>query len=79
MALALSIAKTEELELISRAKDGDIDAFEKLIEPHLEKIYNIAFVYCKNAADASDLSQEALVKALPILKALEVKLNFLPG
>ena len=56
--------KANELDrdLVALSQAGDIDAFEELIYYHKTKIYNIAYRLCGNPHDASDLSQEAIIK-----------------
>ncbi len=49
-------------KLIERAKSGDNKAFELLMEEHFKKIYNIAFRIAGNADDASDMTQEVMLK-----------------
>ncbi|HBC56072.1 MAG TPA: RNA polymerase sigma factor [Gammaproteobacteria bacterium] len=39
-------------------KRGSRAKFEKIITPHLEPMYRVAFRYTKNASDAEDLVQE---------------------
>ncbi|WP_418792090.1 RNA polymerase sigma factor [Phosphitispora sp. TUW77] len=48
--------------LIDKIKQGDLDAFEKLISNYETKVYTIAYRYFGNYNDASDLAQEALIK-----------------
>ena len=38
-------------------------AFERLLRPHLDRLYRLAFRLCGNRPDAEDLFQEVLVKA----------------
>lgn len=52
----------EEEELINRAKHGDKEAFNKLIEPYHKKMYVVAMAYLKNYADAEDAIQDTLYK-----------------
>lgn len=52
----------DEQTLIERAKQGDVEAFEILINEHQKRIYNIAFKMLGNQEDALDLSQEVLIK-----------------
>ncbi|MBQ1187656.1 MAG: sigma-70 family RNA polymerase sigma factor [Peptococcaceae bacterium] len=40
-----------------------MDAFEQLLLRYEKKVYTIAYKYMGNAEDASDLAQEALIKA----------------
>ncbi len=53
---------TDEMTLVKRAQKGDGKAFEMLIEEHFKKIYNIAFRMTNNADDASDMTQEVMIK-----------------
>lgn len=39
--------------------------FEQLIEPHLNHMYQLAFRFCHNQADAEDLVQDVVIKLLP--------------
>ena len=52
----------EDKQLIKLAKNGDIEAFEKLVEIYQSKVYNLAYKMFGNPEDASDLAQEALIK-----------------
>ncbi len=45
-------------------KDGDVAAFEALAEPYLDKLYTHCLRMIGNPADAEDLAQEALVRAM---------------
>lgn len=50
-------------ELVTRSKNGDIDAFEELVNRYERKIYTIAYRLIGNREDANDLAQEAFLKA----------------
>ena len=52
-----------EAELVRRAKDGDMAAFEQLISNYQMKIYHIAYHMLSNEQDAEDAAQEAMIKA----------------
>lgn len=56
-------AGVDETVLIQKSQQGDIDAFEQLLLRYEKKVYTIAYKYMGNAEDASDLAQEALIKA----------------
>ena len=53
----------DERELVLRAQRGDSRAYEELVRPHQEIAFRVAYVITRNAADAEDAVQEALVKA----------------
>jgi RNA polymerase sigma-70 factor (ECF subfamily) len=55
------MSKREKM-LIDRCKNGDIYAFEELIENHQKKVYNIAFRMVGNEQDAYDIVQEVFIK-----------------
>lgn len=57
-----------EIELLRKAQDGDVESFEQLIKEHQQFIYNIALKYMKDPDDAKDIAQEALIK---IYKSIE--------
>lgn len=57
-----------EKALVERAKSGDIEAFEKLIEGCQKKVFNIAFRMIGNYDDANELAQEVFLKAFRSIK-----------
>jgi RNA polymerase sigma-70 factor (ECF subfamily) len=48
---------------VLRAQRGDSRAYEELVHPHEEIAFRVAYVITRNAADAEDAVQDALVKA----------------
>ncbi len=46
-----------------RAQRGDTRAFETLVEPHWQIAFRLAFLITRDAGDAEDAAQEALLKA----------------
>ena len=49
--------------LIGRARDGDRDAFGRLVERHYDFIYRVAWRWCGgNRADAEDIAQDVCVR-----------------
>jgi len=48
---------------VLRSQRGDSRAYEELVRPHQEIAFRVAYVITRNAADAEDAAQEALVKA----------------
>jgi RNA polymerase sigma-70 factor (ECF subfamily) len=49
--------------LVSRARDGYLDAYEMLVQRHSAMAYRVALRLCGNHHDAQDIAQEALVAA----------------
>ncbi|HEY3367756.1 MAG TPA: sigma-70 family RNA polymerase sigma factor [Symbiobacteriaceae bacterium] len=57
------MSKTLDELLVERAKRGDVEAFEQLISQYERKVYNIAYRLTGNHEDASDVAQEAYIRA----------------
>jgi len=53
----------DEVELVARAKRGDVAAYEELVRMHQDIAFRIACVITQNAADAEEATQDAFVKA----------------
>lgn len=49
--------------LVSRARDGDYEAFEMLFERHRQLVYRFAYQMTPRRDDAEDIVQEAFVRA----------------
>ena len=54
--------QTEESILISRACDGDQDAFRQLVERYQGAVYNLAYRMLGDPNDAEDAAQEIFVR-----------------
>jgi RNA polymerase sigma factor (sigma-70 family) len=52
----------DDAELITRARGGDLAAYDRLVQQYLEVALRVAHVMC-GANEASDVTQEAFVKA----------------
>lgn len=53
----------KERDLIRKAKQGDMHAFEELILKHEKIVYNLALRMMNHSEDAKDISQEVFLKA----------------
>ena len=65
-----------EAELIKRSKNGDVDAFERLISPYQKKILNFAYRMLASREDAEDAAQEVFVKAYKALGSFDAESGF---
>lgn len=63
-------------ELVTRSQSGDIDAFEELVSRYERKIYSVAYRLMSNHDDASDLTQEAFLKAFQGIKNFRGEASF---
>jgi RNA polymerase sigma-70 factor (ECF subfamily) len=52
-----------EEDLVERAKRGDVDAYERIVETYQGIAFRVAYVVCGDEADAEDAAQEGFVKA----------------
>jgi RNA polymerase sigma-70 factor, ECF subfamily len=52
-----------DLALIERFRDGERAAFDELVRRHQRALWRLAHRYVKNEADASDVVQQAFVRA----------------
>lgn len=63
-------------ELIHKAKNGDISAFEELIYRYDKNVLSIALKYVKNDHDAKDIYQEVFLRVFKSLKKFEFRSEF---
>lgn len=62
-----------ELELISRARQGNEPAWEALVRDHQEAIFRLAYLLLGNADDAEDVAQETFVRAFRALGRFDLE------
>ncbi|MGD8455907.1 MAG: sigma-70 family RNA polymerase sigma factor [Anaerolineales bacterium] len=53
----------DEVQLIQYAKEGDLDAFNRLVLVYQDMAYNLAYRMMGNPASADDITQEAFISA----------------
>lgn len=66
----------KSLQLVKKAKQGDVDAFAKLYEEIYEKMYRFAFYTLRNTADAEDVVSEAVIDAFASISKLRAEEAF---
>lgn len=69
------MSENEKL-LLERAKKGEVEAFELLIERYQKKVFNIALKMLGNHDDASELAQEAFIKIYKSIKGFKEESSF---
>ena len=57
------MTREDELDIIRRVLDGDVNAFEQIVLTHQKNIYNLALKMVGNPDDAFDISQDAFLRA----------------
>ncbi len=60
---------TDDLVLVERSRNGDLAAFEQLVEKYRERVWRLAFHYLRDRDEAWDVAQEAFVRAWQALPA----------
>jgi RNA polymerase sigma-70 factor (ECF subfamily) len=68
---AASISSSEEQQLIRRAQQGYLPAYDELVRRHQERIYATIYHMTSNHEDANDLAQDTFVKAYHSLKSFK--------
>src|SRR5882724_11190008 len=62
--------------LVRMAKDGDLSAYDQLIQRYQERIYATIYHMTSNHEDAHDLAQESFIKAYQALKTFKGDSSF---
>lgn len=65
-----------DADLVERAQRGDPTASAALVVRYQDRVYNTCLRMCHNTADALDLTQGALLRALAALPRFESRANF---
>ena len=65
-----------DAELVLKAQQGDVHAFDELVERYHGKIYGLTYNMTSNREDAEDLTQEVFVKAYQALPRFKGKSSF---
>src|SRR5207245_2342353 len=66
----------DQAALIERIKLGDVELFLKLIQPHGKTLHAVCHSILQNDADAEEVAQETLLKALAHLEQLRTYQSF---
>jgi len=61
----------EEAALVRRAKEGDLQAYDQLVQRYQERVYATIYHMTSNHEDANDLAQEAFIKAFQALRSFK--------
>jgi len=64
-------APIDEMELVNRARQGDLASYDELVRRYQERIYATIYHMTSNHEDANDLAQEAFIKAFQALKSFK--------
>lgn len=70
------MTREEELKTVERVLGGDVNAFETLVLSYEKNVYNLALRMVKNPEDASDMVQEAFIRAYNSLASFRGESKF---
>jgi RNA polymerase sigma-70 factor (ECF subfamily) len=65
--------RSEEVELIRRARQGNAEAWEALVRTHQEALFRLAYLLLGNAGEAEDVAQEAILRAYASLERYDIE------
>ena len=68
----------EDARLATKARDGDVGAYERLVRDHQSVAFRVAFTITGDAAEAEDAAQEAFIKAYRALSGFRPGASFRP-
>lgn len=68
--------RVDDAELVARAERGEKEAFEQLVERHLDVVTTAAYSILGNVEAAKDCAQEAFLEATATLSKLRDKTKF---
>src|SRR5215470_1404042 len=54
---------TDDQALVERCRNGDVAAFEPLVEKYRERVWRLAFNYLRDREEAWDVAQDAFIRA----------------
>lgn len=67
---------SNENELVNQAKEGQTEAFSRLVEKYRQKVFQTSMGFLHNADDAEDLTQDIFVKVWYSLKSFDGRSTF---
>jgi RNA polymerase sigma-70 factor, ECF subfamily len=67
---------TREQDLIARVQRGQHELFYELVRPYERRVYAAALAILRNEADAEDVAQEAVLKALANIRQFRAESRF---
>ncbi|MBC2606834.1 sigma-70 family RNA polymerase sigma factor [Pelagicoccus albus] len=66
----------DDLVIVHKVQEGDVEAFDELVTKYRERIYAVVYNLTSNREDASDLTQDAFIKAFQSIGRFKGKSSF---
>jgi len=73
-----TVAETDVARWLTAARNGDADAFRRIVETYQRAVYGIAYRMTLNHADADDLAQDAFVALWSAIESIDTARPLLP-
>ena len=70
------MTEPEDTELVIRAQEGDVLAFEELVQRYDRQVLTIALSHVQNSEDAKDIYQEVFIRVYRALKSFRHESKF---
>jgi RNA polymerase sigma-70 factor, ECF subfamily len=70
------MTESNDIELLRRAKAGELEAFEALVARHERRIYSLAMRIVRHEQDAEDVTQQAFMSAIEHLDQFREEASF---
>lgn len=64
-----AMVKTADFQLVDKAKSGSDEAFEKLMNSHMDRVYGVALRIVQDSAVAEDVTQDVFITVYKQLKS----------
>jgi RNA polymerase sigma-70 factor (ECF subfamily) len=68
----------DEKKLLAKAKNGDQEAFGKLVERYQRRVYTVIYRFVRNHTEADDLAQESFIRAFKAIGRFDLRYPFSP-
>ena len=76
LARVTDMSTVEDGELVKQCLAGETSAFDVLVERHRRQVYQVCYRFVGNHEDASDLAQDAFIRAFRALHTFQGKSAF---
>jgi len=73
---AVAALTLDDEAIVERVREGDTDAFGRLVTRYQDRVVNACWRICGNAEDAQDLAQEAFLHALQAIDSFQRRSRF---
>lgn len=76
--MAQELSTESDAELARQTQAGSCDAFEQLVWRYEHRVHAFVAQFCRNAADAREITQDTFVKVSQSMKQFDVQREFAP-